>query len=341
MDFAIVGTVNRDRIVTVDGAVHESLGGILYNVLVLARCVGPGDVIHPIARVGDEDRAAVCALLERCPGVDTSGLAFYPGGSNEATLAYASADARTETLADRVGPLSDEEVLAAGRADFAIANLISGWDFTPEQLAEAVGVRGTRALLDVQSLTLAPPGADGLRRPRRIPEAECHAWCRAAEIVKGNEAEIGLFVGRALESPADFAWAAERVTEAGARTLVVTLGARGAYVAAAGGRRDAPRDRSAARRGESAASRVDGSLPRINARVVPAVAGVAVADTTGCGDAFASGFVAALAREADPFSAAYLGNAAAALVAERRGLHALLDLPDPRPLAESLIRETR
>lgn len=322
MLFAILGTVNRDRIVTEDGSVHESLGGVLYNALTLARCVGEGDRIRLVARLGEEDRAAVLALLAaletrdragaRLALIDASGLAAVPGPSNETTLTYTGPDTRTETLIDRVAPLTDDEVRSAGEADFLLANLISGWDFTPAQLAGAVGVRGARVFLDIQSLNLAPPGPDGLRAQRDIPDWA--SWCAAVEIVKGNASEVGSLVGRRLASRHDLDWAASRVFEAGSRALVVTLGVRGAYAATRAG---------------------EGSAPR--GRVVPAVPGVRVVDSTGCGDGFASAFLAEYAKSGDALRAACAGNAVAALVAARRGLAPLHDLPDPRPLTDRLI----
>jgi len=308
--FAIAGTVNRDRIVALDGAVHESLGGILYNAIVLARCAAPGDTIRLYARLGEADRAETLGLLARLPAIDASGLVFVPGGSNEATLTYTAADARTETLIDRVGPLTDDEIIPAGCAEWLLANLISGWDFTPGQIARAAAAGGAHVLLDVQSLALAPPGKDGLRRYRAIDE--WLDWCAAVEIVKGNAEEIGWFVERPLAAPDDFAWAAARVLDAGPRALVVTLGARGAFVA---------------------------WDQRHDGRIVPAVTDVKVADTTGCGDAFAAGFLLEFARSEDPLRATCAGNAVAALVAESRGLAALLDLPKPRELIERLWRQ--
>jgi len=321
--FTILGTVNRDRIVTRDGAVHESLGGVLYNALTLARCAEARDCIRPVARLGEADRAEALDLLGGLRAVDPARLVFVPGRSNEATLTYTGPDTRTETLVDRVGPLSDEEVLAAGRADYLLANLISGWDFAPAQLARAAREGGARVLLDLQSLTLAPPGADGLRAARAVPDWA--AWCAPVEILKGNESEVGRFLGRALARPADFEWAAERVLAEGPRVLIVTLGVRGAYVASS----DRPRPSRGRGRVRSRGS---------PGRVVPAVPGVHVVDPTGCGDAFAAGFLAEHAKGGDPVRAACAGNALAALVAARRGLRALRDLPDPAPLAATLLQ---
>lgn len=319
MRFAIAGTVTRDRVVTAAGATHTSLGGILYNALALARCAQPGDAILPIGRAGDDDREEILALLSACATIDASGVRFLPGGSNEVTLTYTSDDSRIETVVDRVGALTDEEILAAARADFLLANLISGWDFTPAQLARVAAERGTRVFLDIQSLTLARPGPNGTRAYQSIPA--WRDWCAPVEVLKGNDAEISWFAGLPLVEPRDFERAADALLERGPRVVAITLGARGAFVAS---RADgATRPARAAARG----------------RFVSAVPGVSVADTTGCGDAFASGFLAEYARTGDATRAACAGNALAALVAATSGLAAILALPDPAPLRDRLWRE--
>lgn len=317
MRFAIVGTVNRDRVIMPDGAEHSSLGGILYNALTLARCASRDDTIRVIGRLGDEDRDEALALLGRSPAIDSSGLVFCAGASNQASLAYTSADHRVETLVDRVGPLSDDEIVRAADADFVLANLISGWDFTPPQLAHLSG-GGTRVLLDVQSLTLAPPGGDGTRVFRAVPE--WREWCAHVEIVKGNAEEIAWFTGAGLDAVTELRRAARAVLERGPRVLVTTLGARGCHVAW----RDAAQGKGGLR-----------------SRIVPAIPGVRVADPTGCGDAFASAFLADYARSEDPLRGACAGNALAAAVASTRGLDALLTLPDTATQRERLWREVR
>ncbi|MFN0150049.1 MAG: carbohydrate kinase family protein [bacterium] len=315
MEFAIAGTVTRDRVVAAAGDTHTSLGGILYNALALARCAEPGDVIRPIGRAGEDDRDEIAALFAACPAIDASGMRFLPGGSNAVTLTYTSDAARIETVEDRVGSLSDEELLGAARADFLLANLISGWDFTPAQIARAAR-GGARVLLDVQSVTLSRPLADGTRAYRAVPQ--WREWCAPVEVLKGNDAEISWFTGLPLAEPRDFERAADAVFECGPRVVAVTLDARGVFIAAHDGL---------------------GGRPRARARFVAAVPGVCVADTTGCGDSFASGFLAEYARTGDALRAACAGNALAALVAATRGLGPLLSLPDPAPLRERLLRE--
>lgn len=308
MDLVIVGTVTRDRIVTLDGETHTSLGGILYNALTAARCARRGDAIRLVGMAGEDDRAELHELLGRSAVVDSRGLRFLPGGSNEVVLTYTSADDRHETLDDRLGSLRDADVDALGRADALLANLISGHDFTPRQLARMrAGIDGP-ILLDIQSLTLAPPGPDGTRHYRAIPD--WRAWCASVDVLKGNETELGWFARGGPVEPRELRGLARDVLDAGPSVLAITLGARGVLVALRGEARQ---------------------------RLVPAVGGVNVVDSTGCGDAFASGFLHEYASSGDAMRAGCRGNAVAALVAATRGLRPLLELPDPEPAFARLL----
>jgi sugar/nucleoside kinase (ribokinase family) len=98
----------------------------------------------------------------------------------------------------------------------------------------------------------------------------------------------------AMTGAADLDDAIKRTLAAGAGTVAVTLGADGCRLAAG-----------------------DADL------AIPALP-VAVVDTTGCGDAFSAGFIIGIARGWDAGSAAWLGTAAAALVAQGLGSDAML-----------------
>lgn len=93
----------------------------------------------------------------------------------------------------------------------------------------------------------------------------------------------------ALTAAPDLDAAIKAVLAAGAGAVAVTLGAAGSRVVAGG---------------------TDVALPALPAAVV---------DTTGCGDAFSAGFIIGICRGWDPVAAAWLGTAAAALVAQGLG----------------------
>lgn len=105
-----------------------------------------------------------------------------------------------------------------------------------------------------------------------------------------NETEASVLVDRPVTNVADAKMAASRLRDRGVRNVVVTLGEAGAYVG-----------------GES----FEG--------VIPAFRAGTVRDTTGAGDAFNGGFVAALAQGAGLKEAAQFGCAVAGISVTRPG----------------------
>jgi sugar/nucleoside kinase (ribokinase family) len=298
----VVGTINHDRIVTPTGETHEDLGGILYNVLTMAPFLTKGDSLLPIARVGVERRAEVEDLLSPYPAVDLSGLLWWGGGTNETVLRYLSPDFREETLIERIVPFEEEEIRAAAASDVVIVNMIWGRELGPE-LLRTLGSRRARVLLDIQSLPLTFAKGPG-RAYRNIPS--WRSWAAPVEVLKGNAEEVRWFVGERGPFEGGIRDAARLILEAGPSVVVVTMGSAGSLLAW----KDGARVRQA-------------EIPPVD---LPPEAYV---DSTGCGDAYFSGYALGILEGEEAPEAALLGSTLAGLVCCSRGLRALRSLPDP------------
>jgi ribokinase len=167
---------------------------------------------------------------------------------------------------------------------------------TPIATTEAVLKRaheaGARTVLN-----LAP----FVRHPSRL--------LKSVDVAVLNEIELSQATGADLKASslsAAIVEACEKLRRKGARTVVATLGRRGAVVVTAEG-----------------ATRVQG----FKAKVV---------DTTGAGDCFVGALAARLAAGATPAEAARYANAAAACSVERLG--AAPSMPTPREVAARLAR---
>jgi ribokinase len=114
-----------------------------------------------------------------------------------------------------------------------------------------------------------------------------YEWC---DYLTPNESEAAALVGRAVSSVEDADRAAEVLLARGAGSVVITLGAQGAFV-----------------------------KTRALSRHVPAVTAGPVVDTTGAGDAFNGGFAVALAEGRDIVAATEFGCAVAAVSVTRFG----------------------
>lgn len=299
---AVLGTINHDRIIAPDGAEHEDLGGILYNVLTLAPYAGPDVTIVPAARLGNDAKGRTLSLLAPHRNVDPSRLLWSDRGTNETVLRYCRPDERDETLIERIEPLREEEIRFAAECDVLLVNLIWGKELTPA-LLRAVAPPGAPVVLDIQSLTLTFRGGPD-RGYRNV--AAWREWAEGASVIKGNEQEMRWFAGDGGPFRGDLRDLARSLLNAGPGVAIVTLGTEGFL--------------AAWREGEGA------RFARVPAVPVPAAACV---DTTGCGDAFTSGYVLGMMRGETPLEACLLGASLAALVCRTRGMDGLLGLGDP------------
>ena len=109
------------------------------------------------------------------------------------------------------------------------------------------------------------------------------------QIVKGSIEDFGHILGT---GPGDEVALADQILRYGSRVVVVTLGARGAYVRTKEGGVHYP-----PYHGEQGS----------------------VVDQTGAGDCFSAGFLFHYVRTQDPFSATLFGNAVTSFVIERTG----------------------
>lgn len=113
---------------------------------------------------------------------------------------------------------------------------------------------------------------------------------KLCDYIVPNETEAEALVGFTLTSLDDARRAGDVLLGKGVGTALITLGRRGVLYHAAG-----------------------------HSELVPAIAGGAVIDTTGAGDAFIGGFSAALSNDAAPIDAVRFGCATAGISVTRRG----------------------
>lgn len=257
----------------------EEWGGVTYTLSGLDAALPDDWQIVPLIKVGSDLAARArefCASLRRvAPGCP---LVEVPFPNNRVEIRYVSDARRTERLTGGVPPWTWAELqpLLHG-LDALYINLLSGWevDLGTAQLIRQ-HFRGP-IYCDLHSLVLAIQ-PDGLRTPRPLPNVR--EWCACFDIIQANEEEM------ALMAPDPMALAATAL-DAGARCLVVTLGARGAaYFAAPDFERlhdlRRPRPLGAA------------AGPLRTALVPPSMSAPAGGDPTGCGDVWGATYFSRL-----------------------------------------------
>ncbi len=299
---AVVGTVNFDRIVAESGETFESLGGILYNGLILAELLEGSDLeVALFARLSAAHRGEVEALFAGRSAVDLRGLIADPRGTNVSHLEYGTLGTRAEEVELRVPPLDESDLREVPQAAAVLVNMISGQDARLETL-ESIRTRSVgRWFLDVQALarTLESP-----RVPRLVPDWP--RWARLFHTVRGNATEISSFAAVAEDS----AGAAERILGEGTEEVLVTNGEHGSL------------------------RFTRGSRDLVVERIAP-VPRPGPIDSTGCGDAYDAACVAGRALGLNGFDAARLGSHVGSEVA---GAHGLAGVAGLRGLRARLAR---
>lgn len=293
VEVGIVGTINRDEIVTPDGEKTSSLGGILYNVMTMAALLeGTGVVIRPVGRLGREDLDDARELLSPFQCVDSSTLLADPSGTNLSFLDYSHGEERVERAELRVGPLVSADLAPLASASLVLVNMISGGDVSVDVLRSLRRESSARFVLDVQALART---TDVPREPRSV--SNWREWAGVFDVIRGNELEIGWFPAAAA---GDVGAAVPALLGAGCEAVIVTRGARGATLWEGGRQIDFG---------------AEPAVPRL-------------LDPTGCGDSFLSGVAAALVSGRELPLAMELGVAVSSRVAGLRGLRELASLRD-------------
>ncbi|MCH0571074.1 ribokinase [Streptomyces sp. MUM 136J] len=281
-DLLVVGSANADLVIGVErrpGAGETVLGSELAvhpggkgaNQAVAAARLGADTAL--LARVGDDAHGRLLLSSLRAAGVDTVGVLVGGAPTGVALITVdPSGDNSIVVSPGANARLAPEDIRAAGSLFHASRVVSAQLEIPLETVVEVV-----RSLAPGSRLVLNPSP------PRPLPREVLDA-CDPL-IVNEHEARVVLGDACVSELPEDWA---RLLLAKGPRSVVVTLGARGALVASASG------------------------VFRVASVEVEAV------DTTGAGDAFTAALAFRLATGADlPEAAAYAARVGAAAVTKR------------------------
>jgi ribokinase len=282
----VVGSSNTDMIIELDriprpgetvlgGEFVTAAGGKGANQAVGAARAG-GKVTF-VARVGQDafgDRA-VAGLVE--DGIHVRHVSRDKSHPSGVALIFVAKDGENSiaVAGGANGRLSPADVRKAARA-FASASVVVMQLETPLETVQAAAVLAAKHGVPV---ILNPAPA------RPLPDK----LLKRVSILTPNETEAELLTGVKVDSEAAAARAADRLLAKGVRVVILTLGARGAFVADAGGKR---------------------LVPTFKVKAV---------DTTAAGDIFNGALAVALAEGMPLVEAVRFGCAAAAISVTRPG----------------------
>jgi ribokinase len=282
----VVGSSNTDMIIKLDriprpgetilgGEFATAAGGKGANQAVAAARAG-GDVTL-VARVGRDMFGDKAVAGFRKDGIHVEHIIRDKEAPSGVALIFVAKDGENSiaVAGGANGLLSPAQVRKAARAIAGASAVVMQLETpleTVQAAAELAGKSGTAVILN-------PAPA------RALPDK----LLKLVSILTPNESEAQLLTGVAITSEAAAAKAARKLQDRGVKTVIITMGARGAYVA-------------------------DGSA----GRMVPGFR-VKPVDATGAGDVFNGALAVALGERQTLIDAVRFANAAAAISVTRLG----------------------
>jgi len=280
MKIAIIGIINHDTITMANGQELHDLGGILYNTAVLANLVEESVSILPISKIGADCRDMMRRIIDPYDNVDSRGIVTAPDGTSRNTIRYDENMEKVEQLTNHIAPIPLAQIEPYMDSDAFLINFITGDDISRDVLREIRSRSLGLIYLDVHNLCLGIDD-EGYRFHR--PPEQWDEWMRLVDVVQLNEIEARLLTGRDMETDDDFVEIGNDILDLGPSIFIATRGRLGSVTV-------------------YNASGTRSSL------VCPPQPIDQVVDTTGCGDAFAAGFLTDYMVTRDPISATRLAN---------------------------------
>ncbi len=275
MKIAVIGTFVLDEIHNFQGKTVNSLGGISYSVSILSHLLRSDDEIIPIANVGIDGYDRITEFLSRHKNIRLHGIRRDDRNNTRVTLLYHDRYSRVEILQNRLSPIQLDQVLGIGEVDVILINFITGFEMPLDTLTDVCTQASALKYMDFHSLTL---GIDenGRRFPRK--PADWKEWIKYVDILQCNEDEAKILNGS--DQFYDFG---VHIIHNGTKILNITRGSKGSLLFV--------------RNSED-----------VIYEEIPACPVDEVVDVTGCGDAFAGGFLVNYLKTKDALSASKNAN---------------------------------
>ena len=292
----------------------EEWGGIAYALSGLDAALPPHWEIVPIIKVGDDLAARAAQFMGSLKRAARDGaLISVPYPNNRVELRYSDDERRSEILSGGVPGwnwLGLKPALDSARLDALYINFLSGWELDLETVRLVRQHFRGPIYCDLHMLAWAvQPG--GLRTLR--PLSNVREWCECFDFLQVNEDEMTML------APDPMALAATAL-HAGVRSLVVTLGKRGAVYFAA------PDFDNVEDLTISSPRALTASLGPVRTALVPApVVRSGAVDPTGCGDVWGATYYSRLLAGDNLGDAILAAHRAAARNVDHRGATGLAD----------------
>lgn len=270
---SVIGTINKDSVVLSDGTTYQGYGGIFYNLIVLSKLLEGRAVIYPVCNIGADCYNDIVKILKAMPSIRLDFINRVSQKNNHCHLSYIDESEKKEILTGGVPPLKYENLTGIIDSDIVLLNYISGRDIYMNSLKKLrINFRG-KIYIDIHSYTLGHSKAGG-RYLRRLP-----GWInliKAGDMIQMNRIELALLAGYISNPDMEIRDSMESFFDSlnsnnidcSNKCFLVTDGDKGSYL-------------------------IKKSASELLVEEYMVKQNNISGDTTGCGDCFGAGFVAA------------------------------------------------
>ncbi len=282
MEIAILGTIVKDRIISLKNEITESFGGLFYSIETLRALCSQDDKILPISFGGSDIYDEVINIFANDSRIVLDGLYKIEQPNNRVELHYINSTERTEYSQNPMPSLSLSHVIPFLNSDILLVNFISGWDIGLEDLKVISKNYHGIFSMDIHSLTLDRKN-DGRRKVRKIEKL--NEWLMLPDIVQFNKKEFEMICNSNLTTFYNkYCFDQNKIVN-------LTLGKEGSI----------------------SLYREKNGIVKIKTPPVK----INVTDPTGCGDVFLAAFSCEYGKNKNIIKAAQMANLAAAIAVKK------------------------
>lgn len=298
MKIGVVGTIIKDRIYPSKGNEIRSFGGIFYTLSILGNLLSKADEIYPVCHLGFDIYDEIIKRLSQYKNIRTSGIKKASQKNTAVRLVYKDQENRDEFLTNILPPIEFDHIQSVGQMDIWLVNFITGFEMSLETFQRFCQQQSGLILMDFHSLSL-DINEEGRRILRQLPN--WNQWISGVDILQMNDKEAATLTNGENLTREEFIQFGKEVIKKNIQIFHITRGSKGSLLFY---------------RNEYKIMKME----------IPAHDVDEVVDVTGCGDAFAAGFLVFYHTYKDIISATRYANTIAGINCTIRGTEELYKL---------------
>jgi len=295
MRIGVIGTIVKDHIYLANGREVNSYGGIFYTLSILGNLLNETDEIYPVCVLGADIHDEILRRLSKYKNINTSGIKNIEENNAAVKLVYKDVHNRDEFLTNLMPEIELDQIKNIGPMDVWLVNFITGFEMSLETFNDFCEQKTGMVYVDFHSLSL-DINHEGRRILRKLPNWE--QWIRGVDVLQMNDAEARTLNGHPQLFKNDLIRFGQEVMEKNINTFHITCGSEGSLLFY---------------RNDSDTGGAE----------IPAYEVDKVIDVTGCGDAYAAGFLVDYFENKNVVRATRFANAIAGVNCTIRGTEEL------------------